>query len=244
MAETTFFSGEGDGEARYTTESDWDTAHDTGTGTEKADQGVKSDQGAQAELFSGAYYITRIFYPFDTSAIDSGDVVSAATLSFYESRGMVQNDDTIDAVLVETTQPDHTVLATSDYGKCGSIFTPDEIGEIALSAISTNAYNAITIDDLTAIKVSGAASTCGTALTGWSCIGMRNSRDVDDSAPSGGNYFGTYFSEQTGTGNDPKLVVTHAAVTNIKSVNGLAVASIKSVNGLAIASTKSINGLE
>jgi len=55
-----------------------------------------------------------------------------------------------------------------------------------------------------------------------------------------------YFSEQTGTSNDPKLVITYTAAAgpaNLKSFNGVAKASIKSINGTAIGSIKSVNGV-
>jgi hypothetical protein len=47
--------------------------------------------------------------------------------------------------------------------------------------------------------------------TGYTKFGIRLSNDTDDSAPTARNYVHLYMSEQTGTTNDPKLVVEHSA---------------------------------
>ena len=86
--------------------------------------------------------------------------------------------------------------------------------------------------------------------TGISKFGTRNANyDVANTAPALSSindrwhYLDGYFADETGTANDPKLVVAYSASSAIKTWDGLAKASIKTMNGLAIASVKTWDGL-
>ena len=175
----------------------WATQRGAATGT-SVDKTSAFGSCMQVQEYTGTYYIDRGFLSFDTSSIPDGATISSAVLHIYvNTKSDVGIGDSL--VLVEGTQASATDLATADYDAFGST----ELASRALSAITTSAYNTLTLNSsgLAIINKTGHTKLC-----------TRSARDVDNSAPGSGQYSSVaiYWSDETGTSKDPKLVVTYS----------------------------------
>ena len=125
------------------------------------------------------------------------------------------NDGNDWANVVQTDQPDHGILTTADYNNCGATNNPTEgATRIDITDVVDDNYNTWTLTEATGwgwIKKSGEASTCGTALTGWTRLGMREGHDAIDNLPVDSNTVQIRFSEYANTAYDPYLTVTYTA---------------------------------
>lgn len=201
--------------------TDGDVINDTSTG----DRGIRnSDVG-------GSYSIFRSAFLFDTSSIPDTDSITSATFSLYGTGSASEDVDTDSVSVVASTPASNTAIALGDFDQFG---TTKLATDITIASWNTGAYNDFTLN------ASGLAAISKTGITK---LGARTAKDISATTPTGENYVFTHYADQTGTTNDPKLVVVHASATSVKTVNGLAVASVKTVDGLAIASVKSFNGL-
>jgi len=153
------------------------------------------------------YFLRRSIFTFDTSGLTTNATISSAIISFY---GIAKNDGlscspTLD---IYTTSPTaNNNLQNSDYGTFGT--TSQTGSPIAYSSFSTSAYNNLTFNS------TGIGNISKTSI---SKFGTRNANyDVTNSAPSWVAYanskISAYFSDQTGTTNDPKLVITYSLPT-------------------------------
>jgi len=218
------FSGAGDGQVHKADSQDWDATHDATTGG-TADDTSDADVAAFVSFYGANFYrINRAFYPVDTSAIPAGDTIDSATFNVYVANTSNADNDGDDFIrLVQTDQPDNTTLTTSDYNNCGATDNPTA-GATDLDItddITDGVYNVWTLNatGLGWIKKSGESSPCGSALTGWTCLGQREGHDVIDSAIAGtpsvnSGFISARFSEFTGTDSDPYLAVTHSSARN------------------------------
>lgn len=177
------------------------------------------------------YGIKRGFFLFDTSALTSAASISAAVISLAAQGAAGINEDTSTIHVVSSTPASNTTLVVEDFDQVGST----SFGSLAMASwVATDTtYNAFALD---------ANGIANISKTGVSKFATRNSRDFDNSAPTGVNDITCYFSGQAGTTTDPKLVITYT-VSAIKTFNGVATASVKTVNGVAIASVKTWNGI-
>lgn len=156
-----------------------------------------------------ANIIERGFFPFDTSALPDADAISSAVFSLYATA--VQNDvndgDDWVNVVGPTTQNDFVSLEVADYATCGDAVDDPTEGStrIDLGSISTSAYNNWTLN------TAGKSWISKTAVTP---LGVREGHDCLDNDPSYAinqqNRITVSASDETGTSQDPKLVVTHA----------------------------------
>lgn len=144
------------------------------------------------------WFINRGFFLFDTSALTASATISDAVFSLAANGAAVQNANTTDLDIVSSSPASNTGLVVADYDQVGSTV----FGSKALSAwVATNTtYNDITLD------ANGIANISKTAI---SKFGARIARDTDNAQPTGANGVECYMAEQTGTSNDPRLVVTY-----------------------------------
>ncbi len=210
----------------------WALAHDALSGT--ADNtGASGNPEWSQKSSDTAWNLIRGFYHFDTSALPDTDTISAATFSSaWQGTGGGQDADSISIHVVASTTASDNVLVDGDYDQLGAT----SYGSLALASYTQTdgTYND---------KNLNATGIAAISKTGVTKLATRTSRDLDNSAPTGFNVTYGYYADQTGTDKDPRLVVTHASSTSIKTINGLAKASAKTRNGLAIASVKTYNGL-
>lgn len=168
----------------------------------------------QAAATSGQWqHLRRGVYLFDTSAIGVSGSITAATLSLY---GVAKSDDlgiTPSCDIYTTTPAANNNLAAADFGQFGT--TSQTTGAIAYGSLSASAYNDWTLS---------ATGRGNISQTGVSRFGTRNGNyDADNVAPTWSDslqsWFEVYQADQTGTTNDPKLVVTYFGVSASPSIS-------------------------
>jgi hypothetical protein len=231
-----FRTGAGDGRIGLDcTGMSWATCRNAATGSL-----ASPTDSPQAMTYAVAPngYIQRGFFPVDTNSLPSGAVISAATLNIYATD---LTDTTLDGydygVVVQTTQPDHTTFTTADYDLFG---TTKGSADLSYNGIQgTNKWVAFTLNStgIGWIKKAGAASTCGTALTGWTCLGTRCGNDLDNVEPPASpklDYLTGNYSE-SGT-NSPYLAITYTTfdLQRQNIINGLTTTP-KTVAALVVA---------
>lgn len=213
MATLGAYSTSGDGFVRNTdTSSSWATLRAAATGTGAFYTSTNTNFAYVDNQDDGfARYIDRSFFAFDTSGLTSAATVTAATFKVWVVA--TPNDAGVfgSLCLVGGTQASTSSLATTDFGSCG---TTELATRLAVSGLTTGAYNTFTLNS------SGIAAI---NKTGYTKLCIRHSSDLDNSAPTTYTYCGVsgYYSDQTGTSNDPALEVTYtlagAAVPTIRS---------------------------
>jgi len=184
----TFYTTAGDGEVYKSDDPSWTTTQTatTGSGYDYTDTFTQV-AGAYSFLL-GDYFISRTFFPFDTSAIPSHAVITSAILYFKVSTiADVISDVNSTLSVIQTDQPSSSVLASADYNNASATSSPTASqvgGVINISALSTTTYNTITLDSdgLSWIKKNGETSNCGTTA-GITCLGIREGHDLYNSNP-------------------------------------------------------------
>lgn len=173
----------------YTT--DFATTRNAATGTSTGITLTGSTGAIACYSATGATRrLSRSFFYFDTSSIADTNEISAAVFSLY---GVTNYDSTVS--VQQGTQA--ATITTADYDSfAGSLY-----GTVAW-AVST--YNDISLNaqGLADINKLGETKYCAREYT----------YDYLNSDPGDAKHAnGCYFANQSGTANDPKLVVTHAA---------------------------------
>lgn len=187
----------------------WPAAHDNTTASDSSDSStglflLTDDAGS-------TYRIYRMLFPFDTSVIGTGEVVSAATMSVWFISYSGSGHTSMTAELGLTTQASTTAVAAGDYDNWDELHQMTSAGQITLpSSGSTGQYFDFTMD------ATGQGWIDVTTTTGRTKLGVRYSKDSDEttghsSAPIGNSHRNFASSDTTGTSNDPKLVVTHSS---------------------------------
>lgn len=195
-----FFSGSADGIV-FASNSDFTTARDATTGAAFSVQ-ASSDLSAN---FDGSYNISRLFLPFDTSNLGDSDSISSAILSVCPetSNG---DDDAASVCLIQTSQAGGGAsLVDGDFDQVGST---EGATRIAFSSLTPDTYANFSLN---------ATGLSWISKTGYTLLGLRTDRDLDNNAPTGINSYFFYLSERTGTSQDPYLTVEHTSPASFKS---------------------------
>lgn len=183
-------------------------------GTIRAGAGTAFDQtsatmqaGCTAHTVSNQYTdLNRIITLFDTSALEDTAVISAATQSAW-GFGKANGLGAADFCLVNTTPASNTDLANADYGQVGSTEYASRI-TYASAVFNNTQYNDM------AMNATGIAAISKTGVTK---TGYRFSYDLDGSGITWSSGAETRYTmrsaDQTGTSNDPKLVITYSTST-------------------------------
>ena len=151
-------------------------------------------------LKTGTYDIRRGAFGFDFSGIGT-DTIGAVTFSLAGGGAAAKNADSGTISIAVATPASDSNLVADDFNEFE--FTVDANKTFANWNGADGAYNDFALD---VGKVAYVSS--------WSDIGFigtRSQLDVFNTAPSGGNDVTSYFADQTGTTNDPKLIVTDRA---------------------------------
>jgi hypothetical protein len=239
---TTVYSDAGDGTIRKSN-SNFTTARSAADG-DSTQTGVASAYASVGD--EGVPYNFYIpFFMFDTSGVPSGDNISAATMAFSlvgDNSGTASNQ----FCLLQSTQATWNSLTTADYDQRGYL---GSVGAARLTRPvgSETGYQTFTLNatGIGWIAKSGQTNPASASASGKTQLVVSFAADVDNSAPSTNDYNQIYFSEQTGTTNDPVMVITHAAAgpTTVKTWDGVTQSTgIKTYLTASLATTKTVNG--
>lgn len=206
-------------------------AHDTVTGD---GVGIVTDTTDYIRALKNAsgFYLGRLGFAFDTSALpDTATISNASLLLCGNSTGYV-NQSATSAVVVGFAPADPTSIAVGDF----DAFSYTAFSTIALSSLSQSLYNTFVLN------ASGIAAVSKTSYTNLGVI-----TEADRAVTTIGTEDNIMsFNMADNSASKPTLFITYTTAVgpaNVKTYNGLAAASVKSVNGLAIASVKTFNGL-
>jgi len=162
---------------------------------------VRLQASATSNQYAALY---RSVLLFDTSSLTAAASISSAVLSLY---GTFKNDPAgwAPSLDIYSSAPaSNTAIAASDYGSFGTTsYTGAPISYASWAAT----YNDFTLN---------ASGRAAIATTGVSKFGAREATyDVANVAPTWSSGAAMtmegYFADQTGSANDPKLVVTYSA---------------------------------
>lgn len=196
-----------DGVVQTRNNATWDLAHDDTNGNDA----LTSDATFQSPHTNPSFWrIARTFILFDTSSLSG--TVTAATLSVYVS-GVTDGDADAQGYvgMVQSSPAATNTLATTDFNDCGAVDNPTQgATAIDLGSFTTSAYNDFVFNStgLTWIDIDGITK-----------LGLREGHDIEDAEPTAGNSITMSFADQTGTSEDPKLVVTYTVPTKTVSIN-------------------------
>lgn len=151
------------------------------------------------------YTIWRSIILFDTSAIADTDTVDSATFSLYLTNTADAINDAYSYTGVVTSTPaSNADVVTADFDQLGTVLQAPSLDHTGLS---TAAYKDFTFN---------ATGISNISKTGVSKFGIREGHDIENQsvAVSPDRVSGNYWSaaDETGTTQDPKLVVVHSAV--------------------------------
>ncbi len=146
--------------------------------------------------------ISRLIFLFDTSAIDAGDIISAAYFGFVSSSK--QEDFTQSLSLATTNPASNTNVVPADYSTFGSV---KQATDITVASITSNGSTVNQLD----MNSTGLGNIDKSGITK---LGTRISGDMTNTEPTWGASDITFvrhsMAEETGAGDDrPRLVVTH-----------------------------------
>lgn len=148
--------------------------------------------------------LARYICLFDTSALGAYVNITEAVLSLFGAGTKVDDLSSAPTANIYTSNPaSNTSLAASDFSNCGSVAQCDTA--ITYAGWSSSAYNDFTFN------ATGRGNISKISISKFS---FRNANyDVAASPPAwvsgAASYYSIYMAEQTGTTNDPKLVVTY-----------------------------------
>jgi len=226
---------------KYTTDT-WSKNRDAGTGGTVNASISRYSHAIRTFHTAGrggdTYFVGRSFFAFDTSGITA--TVASATLKIYG----FSNDGAGGVIAVKATAPDlSTDIAAADFdaitgfsaGNTMSGNVTDYSSELA--TWTTSGYNEITLN---AQALSDMVSLDVLKI----CV-VEHDHDYSNSAPSGADFDnGCYFSDASGTSNDPYIDYTLATGAEVATVSGVAEASISTVSGVANASIAKVIGVD
>jgi hypothetical protein len=150
--------------------------------------------------------LSRSIFLFDTSALTASATISAAVLSLFGSaKGVI--DTNSPSLKIYTSAPaSSTALAAGDFDSLGTTAQTDTA--IAYASWSTAAYNDFTLNATGRGNISKVGiSKFGTRDVTYDVGGTEPANNSDGSRVSAN--MSAYTADQTGTANDPKLVITY-----------------------------------
>lgn len=153
--------------------------------------------------------IVRAFFLFDTSSLADGDTITSATMSTYVTgknttfAGTTDNDGNDYLTILQSNPASNIALASADWDMAGDAIDNPTKGssDIDITSISTSAYTDWALN---------ATGLTWVSKTGITKLAMREGHDQEDDNITSSLSECTinfYYADQTGTSNDPKLVV-------------------------------------
>lgn len=203
-----FYTGAGDGYVDNANDGHgtWDLAHDdTTAGTRLFPTSATGRAGSG--YTPTVYLIERLFTPVDTSSLDDDIEILTVSLFLKVSSIVNQKQDAYDWIsVIESTQTDPTDLVSGDLGNCGATDNPTELIDNA----DRQGVGSTTVGNFAEFVFnSTGTSTDVINREGYTKLCLREGHDITDTSPGTNlNYVYYYMSEQTGTADDPYLLIT------------------------------------
>jgi hypothetical protein len=218
--DTECYSGAGGdgGNTSHPYNTNFNTARDKTTSAYSNDTSAYIQDGVfgySAGFFrhlTSGWSIFRAWFPVDTSALDDGATVTAATFHFWvEAKNDLENGSYSYMTLVESTQASATDLVDDDFDAVGSTAWSDNVH---IDDITLTAYNTWTLN---------ATGLSNVSLTGYTKLAMRIGYDWTGNNPSvttqGFTAIQGLSADNTGTGSDPYLDITYSVGGGAEDVN-------------------------
>lgn len=215
MASITVYSGTADGWLQSSDnngDGNYEGARDGSVNLVADTTGVILRVGQRfAAAAGGRYFVYEAFLNFDLFAAGllSTDTVSAVTLSMWPTTDLSTTDFTVEA----WSNNWGATLTTADWINCALVETAPVIATRATSDISTGSYN-----DFTEVGTS-LKDAISTALAGDGVLRIALVSDNTrlDAGPFGNEYVEFSSADETGTTQDPKLVITYSGAAAPKT---------------------------
>lgn len=189
--EATFYSTASDGGLQKSDQPPYSAVHGAPSGTVDAGSlRIRIGQSASGS----ALYIYRGGLFFDTSSLPDDATITSATLSLYGSDYQLGTD--FDITVVDGSVLEDPMV-NSDYGDLLPQTTGG--GTFNTAGFSTSGYNDIALNAMGINWIS---------KTGTTKFGLRSSRDISATPPTGPEHVRIWANEK-GEGYRPKLVVTY-----------------------------------
>ncbi len=215
-------------------DTSWDNAHDALSASDSGnDNGANNGDGLRVTNRSASpiWIIGRTMAYFDTSSIGATDTINSATASLYVTSTSNGDNDGDDFVSVVQTQGNNIVSDTAvndgDFDQVGDAIDDPTEGHDAgqrkdITSMSTSAYTDWTLNatGLGWIARSGEQKPAG-ATAGITYLGYREGHDILDNsvAALATNSVVVSMADETGTTQDPKLVIESTAGAAAEDVN-------------------------
>jgi len=196
-----YFSGGGDGRCSVNGTESWATQRAKSSAANCYYTGDTSEY-IQSSKIGADRYLTRMFLPFDTSALsDTGIEISSSTM-YLRQNSYTENDaGASDGFLVEASQASPTSLTNDDFNNMNTTLLSD--GYIDASA--GNSQKTLTLNT---------AGKSFINFTGYTLFALRARYDLADTPePTAANDLYIRMSNYTGTASDPYLLVDFASTT-------------------------------
>lgn len=182
--------------------SGWSTLRNA-TGTAVNDTSVTIPIGYLRTSGTTPNLMIRGAFLFDTSSIADGDTISSATFSLYINQIInASAHGGLSVAITDITTASATALANADYDI--SNFGSRVASDVAFTGYTAGQYYDHTVTDLSIIS-----------KTSTSNFGTLTAEEFDNNEPiESSSTTATVIAlsaDQTGTANDPKLVVEHSA---------------------------------
>lgn len=190
-----------DGYLRKDDSTSWSTTRSASAGTSGSDSAtsitVAGEHGGSSKKI-----ISRGFLLFDTSAIPNTASILSADLGLYMTSSYTAGGE-LRMYVVGSTPASNTALGNGDY---------DQVGGTSFG-VSDGAYTLNTYETIP-LNASGQAAV---SVTGVTKLGVRSYHDFANVNPSNSDEMNVAFSsaDQTGTSQDPKLVVAYNSAPSI-----------------------------
>jgi len=188
-----------DGYIEYFNAGTWSSLRDASSGSASDDSYSRFSIYLQSNNVSNEWRdLKRVITLFDTSSIGSSATVSSANYSVYPTTSKY-DDFTSSIGIVSSNPSSNTALANGDYSSLG---TTDFATRKTISSI--------TIDSAYISFALNSSGVSAINTSGISKFGIRESHDIDNSAPTWQSYgqSGLDFNSADNSSNEPTLDVT------------------------------------
>jgi hypothetical protein len=162
------------------------------------------------------------YHCFDTSALTSAATISAAVMSLFGS-GKDNQLGSPDYHVASASLASTSALANGDFQNIGRT----SFGSVAYASWSTTGYNNITLNASGIAAISKTGVTQFSGQLSWDILNSTTGLTWSNSA---GSRFNAYFADQTGTTNDPKLVITYTTPTSYTATYSEAITLTETFN--------------